>query len=677
MATALCSLLIGVGYDAFVVSGYAINDVTLRIMCRTECPFPEFKEEEEAVEEKLEDDKYKVRPPRDLRSKFLMMMAKKEIDKAKAEEQKTFEEERLRILEEEKRPPDDLEGERVHAWVAILDGERKVDQPFFIEPSTGMAHPLDTDLYLGIESVWNHLNYWVNLQDCSEGIGALEYNLKDVKKWEHLLVGEPYAWRQYKPKEFGEEEGEIRDMYDEQHLDMPMPWSSKISIPHELLKRRFPDGGKATYFKRSLLEEFAPYTLDDGLVKKITRFSDFYYTDITTIEDYYENRSDKLYMSIYDNTTGIVTDYFKSGREDGAIKHVYNRHNDERDAERRIFFNNKARFDSLSKIECGGSKLTEHYFDREDKLYFREVTYVTDSKGKMVEKVSGRSPLHKVIQKFNRDESKKADDDIAVQEFDLKDRIINVKFQYGKNNVTATTRTFIKPPISEMGEGMKFKPELTYGYQADIRAKPPRQLNLYLLFEDQLKAEEKVLNQIRDMETQISDFLLLRAHEMAFSKLDVSLYNKEQNAENRASMLEREEELRQHKEKEVEEDIDWLAPYAARLGNPSKFNYSQALEAKISCLDDFKKLLVSRAHRIQKTFEKMGEQLQTLQNWYTANHDNLNPVEEAAYFEKVNDKMFYLKTLEMRLTRHKDLAPLRYRQMEEFLKRHPQLQILN
>ncbi|CAH1954876.1 unnamed protein product [Acanthoscelides obtectus] len=164
---------------------------------------------------------------------------------------------------------------------------------------------------------------------------------------------------------------------------------------------------------------------------------------------------------------------------------------------------------------------------------------------------------------------------------------------------------------------------------------------------------------------------------MAFSKLDVSLYNKEQNAENRASMLEREEELRQHKEKEVEEDIDWLAPYAARLGNPSKFNYSQALEAKISCLDDFKKLLVSRAHRIQKTFEKMGEQLQTLQNWYTANHDNLNPVEEAAYFEKVNDKMFYLKTLEMRLTRHKDLAPLRYRQMEEFLKRHPQLQILN
>nr|CAI5846959.1 unnamed protein product [Callosobruchus analis] len=211
----------------------------------------------------------------------------------------------------------------------------------------------------------------------------------------------------------------------------------------------------------------------------------------------------------------------------------------------------------------------------------------------MVEKLQGRSPIQKIIQKFNRDESKKADDDIAVQEFDLVDRIINVKFQYGKNNVTASTRTFIKPPISEMGEGMKFNPELTYGYQADIRAKPPRQLTLYLLFEDQLKAEERVLNQIRDMESQ-----------MAFSKLDVSLYNKEQNAENRIAMLEREAELRQHKEKEVEEDVDWLAPYTARLGNPSKFRYNQALEVKYCCLEDFKKLLVNRAQHIQRTFEK-------------------------------------------------------------------------
>lgn len=91
-----------------------------------------------------------------------------------------------------------------------------------------------------------------------------------------------------------------------------------------------------------------------------------------------------------------------------------------------------------------------------------------------------------------------------MQEFAIINREIHLKFHYGKGKVTASTRTFIKPSISEMGEGMVFKPELTYGYQAEIGAKPIRQLNLFLLFEEQLKQEERVLNSIRDMETQVS-----------------------------------------------------------------------------------------------------------------------------------------------------------------------------
>lgn len=29
---------------------------------------------------------------------------------------------------------------------------------------------MDSSNYLGIESVWNNVNYWVNMQDCSEGV---------------------------------------------------------------------------------------------------------------------------------------------------------------------------------------------------------------------------------------------------------------------------------------------------------------------------------------------------------------------------------------------------------------------------------------------------------------------------------------------------------------------------
>lgn len=70
------------------------------------------------------------------------------------------------------------------------------------------------------------------MQTCAEGLACMEYDLTDIDKWEHLLLGEPTSFRKHKKKEL-EEEGENTDMYDEKHLDMPASWSMKISIPHE------------------------------------------------------------------------------------------------------------------------------------------------------------------------------------------------------------------------------------------------------------------------------------------------------------------------------------------------------------------------------------------------------------------------------------------------------------
>lgn len=84
---------------------------------------------------------------------------------------------------------------------------------------------------------------------------------------------------------------------------------------------------------------------------------------------------------------------------------------------------------------------------------------------------------------------------------------IYLKYHCGKNNVTATSRTFIKPSISDMDEEIIFKPELTYGYQAEIGIKPPSNLKLYILFEQQLKEEYKVVKSIKEVETQVSHIL--------------------------------------------------------------------------------------------------------------------------------------------------------------------------
>lgn len=92
---------------------------------------------------------------------------------------------------------------------------------------------------------------------------------------------------------------------------------------------------------------------------------------------------------------------------------------------------------------------------------------------------------------------------------------------------------------------------------------------------------------------------------MAFSKLDVSVFNREQNQEFRTGMLEREERQRMYKEKEVEEEIDYLGPYLARLGYPDVLTYQEALDVKYACLEEFRDLLVNRAKDIQQQFEKV------------------------------------------------------------------------
>lgn len=51
----------------------------------------------------------------------------------------------------------------------VLAGSRSVTEHFFIDPLSGKSYSSDNDHFLGIESVWNNLNYYINMQDCSYG----------------------------------------------------------------------------------------------------------------------------------------------------------------------------------------------------------------------------------------------------------------------------------------------------------------------------------------------------------------------------------------------------------------------------------------------------------------------------------------------------------------------------
>jgi len=50
-----------------------------------------------------------------------------------------------------------------------IDGQSTSNDPYFIEPSTSERKDIFDENYIGIEAVWNHKNFWVNLQALGGG----------------------------------------------------------------------------------------------------------------------------------------------------------------------------------------------------------------------------------------------------------------------------------------------------------------------------------------------------------------------------------------------------------------------------------------------------------------------------------------------------------------------------
>lgn len=107
------------------------------------------------------------------------------------------------------------------------------------------------------------------------------------------------------------------------------------------------------------------------------------------------------------------------------------------------------------------------------------------------------------MEEYDRNFSVPATKDIAFREFCIVEGEIHIRFHYDKGSVTASTRNFVKPAISDMGENLTFNPELTSGYVSEIGGKPPSGLYLFKLLEQQLQDEEDSTYKVRDMEDQV------------------------------------------------------------------------------------------------------------------------------------------------------------------------------
>ncbi|CAF0770374.1 unnamed protein product [Rotaria sordida] len=323
-ANLLCSLLIGAGYDAYVVSGYATREVCYMDTTRLPNPYAKKKHEERMEQIKAQHKKYTVKPPKDLTSKYDAYMHQRRLDQIQAEKNRLQEEENKRIAEIEKPLPDPLYGIRVHAWVLVLPGKREVPEAFFIESTTGHAKATNDPEYLGIESVWNHQNLWVNMQDCSNGCESLQFDLNDQARWEFMFT--------YSTNLRGavttslntlggsaildEEEEKPTVETTQKDIELPPSWVLTLNITPKDFQKRYPHSRKTYFYKKTRVEKYAPYSMKDGIVLKVSEFADYDFKELIYVTQKHEHRHDKLEIREHDVRTNMVYENYLPGRSD-------------------------------------------------------------------------------------------------------------------------------------------------------------------------------------------------------------------------------------------------------------------------------------------------------------------------------------------------------------------------
>ncbi|XP_011504670.1 PREDICTED: coiled-coil domain-containing protein lobo homolog [Ceratosolen solmsi marchali] len=678
MSTFMVSLLLGLGYNAYVINGYASSYQTLCDQTLVLCPYLPPSIEPSAPTPSPFVSKYKPTPPADLTSKFLRSIEEREQQKIQKEYDRQEEEHMQNIANLEKPKRDPLFGMRVHSWVLLLPNDRgprslEITEPLFIEPATGYSYSVQDQkidyYYLGIESLWNSDNYWVNMQDCAEACTKLKWDLTDTHCWEHLLAGEPTSLR--KVNDVENPDISIREEF---HLVMPPSYISRIQISNKDYEQRYPNGTKSIYFKKTKVYLYAPFSRNDGLIESVTLYDDYKYKNPIYIYEKYQEREDKLIRSEKNLCKETITDYYSNGRIDACKAHQYFiKSKGTIDEERTLEFYNKKRLDELASFHLHSLFTSQNYKNRNDNLYNRFVEYSVFNDN-LQNNIHERTII-KIVENFHRNIKVTPNKDIATREFDFIKNEIRLKFHYCEGQYTQATRTFIKPPITDRGDRLVYSPHMTQSYNPDPMAEPENFDDLIELLETLLSEEETCIVEIRKGETAIFKFLEDRANEFKNPKLKISPYNPIRNEDAKTTLLTMEEEIRIRSEQKVDIDTNFLAPYIMKLGNVKYLTNKQASQIRNECLEHFKQTSINRANCMKKDYKKCSDKLIKIQATLTQS-EGLTKEEKEDLSKTNNSITLKLHALEVRLNRHRELIPIRYRKLLEFLQNDNRLSIL-
>ncbi|KAG3121353.1 Dynein regulatory complex subunit 7 [Phytophthora idaei] len=691
LATLLVSFLNGAGYDAYVVNGIAPQ--WLCLLDQSKAPLPVLPVEEalnKAHEREIAADPSKgvadAKTASEVKLVSRTTFASKYLEKQELEEKERLEKTR-QVLDFGYSDNDDdegpLEGKRAHAWVLIRAGKREVSEHFYLEPSTGRSYSLKDSPYTCIESVWNHENYWVNMQQ--QPVHLTLFDLSNSTDWEYVFLS---AAERKSAKEgdqgakggvdlsddlkmlstegddhHGVDAGEDDDLI----LDIPPSWVTKLHIDRATYKKRFvKDCQHVTLYHRAKVEEFAENTHEQGLIARVTLFRDVSCTLPVEIREYFKNRKDRLESRIRFPFEGKFEERFAPGRIPEALKT-----RTEWIGYRREFqFYTSARPDGLVKREEEIQKrVLEHFDGRDDFLIFRSVTLATDK-----DEVDAKNPyilpggpageiaIKKMKEKFARNPALGADEDQRKRAYNVHEGSIRVYFHYATGKITAGSRVYFKAPNVPVEVVM-----------ADPNAKKPKLSVLENELRASLQLEKDCYSAVRHSDIETQDILKLRKREEMAIALETNFFDCNED-EAQAKDKEDAKEL----DKNAKNEVDYLSPFLQSVhstgGNLSK---EDAQTVRDLCLRNLKERLLERANIIQGRLDKENALLAKRQAAFQRSQREHDQGTDDEFERFCSETMFRIQILEQRLASHEETALQKYAEMDKRLHSDPRLRVLH
>jgi hypothetical protein len=111
-----------------------------------------------------------------------------------------------------------------------------MSESFFVEPSTGRKYTVESSPYHSIEAIFNHKNYYINMDPAKELEDVnMDFEYDTNGEWEYVMIK---ADEKKDEDDDAVEEEEDEDVeeganIEEEVLDMPPPWSPKLIVNKE------------------------------------------------------------------------------------------------------------------------------------------------------------------------------------------------------------------------------------------------------------------------------------------------------------------------------------------------------------------------------------------------------------------------------------------------------------